>query len=453
LALLQPITRIPLTQPTLLFEAAPPDPYTVAQARPVIAGDVLLCLGSSARPLTRVPLAELPPSPDTPVLVALDGVSGTERFRLEVPTRACTREVTTSLSPTVRADGSILLAVYQQDVSLSVFALSPAGRVLWEDELGRARGVDRLHELRLRAFDLYIKHWFSQLVAGPADGYLAAWLYRQERFAHLEYRQGGQVVWQAPEWLVGHGGEVVLGASVPRASSTLTARVLTTGRPLWSLSGKERVLAAAEADFLLFVSRPPTRAEAALTAPRSAGNMPPRIALAGRHCPPIVAHDPATGEVLWSIAVPGSVVSLACGPAHIAALALAADNQAVLVCADRQGQTLWTRLLPPIPNEQVTAWQEQRAAAAFPWPLLIAVDDASLLWESGSTLHCAALRDGTDRWQLATPEAWAGFLPRIEDRLLGISNTQVGDGVIYRRGTRLWAYASPPRDEQSSRLL
>lgn len=378
------------------------------------------------------------------VLVALDRLSGSERFRLEVPTRAFTGEITTSLVPTVRPDGLIFLAVYQHDTMLSVFVLASDGRLLWEDQpYDSEKDQDRIAAVRLREFDLSIKHWVSPVIPGPAQTYLVSWLYRQNRFAWMEYRRPGQdqAVWSTPQWLVGACGEVVFGATVPRERSSLTARNLSTGKPLWSLPGRESIVAAAETEFVVLVYRPPTREEAAETAPRSAGQKGQGWEMAGNHCPPIIAREPVTGEILWSIAVPGYVVSLMCGPGHVCAIVATETGWPALLCADRSGQTLWSQELKHFPTQGLVAWETFGPAIRPPWPVIVAVDASSVLLETNEVLTCVSLRDGKETWQLATPAVDPGFLPRMEDRILGRSTTLIEDGIIYRRGgTRLWAY-------------
>lgn len=432
--------RIPPTQPRYLFEVDIPGAYTHAHDLPVVVDELLVCVGGTFLYFPD----RLQRPKNTAVLVALDRLNGSERFRLEVPTRAFTGEITTSLIPTVRPDGLILLAVYQHDTVLSVFALAPDGRVLWEDQLyDYEKEQDRLYAVHLRAFDLSIKHWVSPVIGGPAQSYLVSWLYRQNRFARMEYRRPGQeqALWSKPEWLVGACGEIVFGATVPREHSSLTARDLTTGKPLWAISGRESIVAAAEAEFVVLVYRPPTREEAAETAPRAAGKKDIEWAMAGNHCPPIIAREPATGESLWSIAVPGYVVSLMCGPDHVCVMVVTETGRPALLCADRLGQTLWLQELRSFPMQRLVRWGTFGPAIRPHWPVIVAVDAAHVLLETNETLTCISLRDGKEMWQVATPEVHPGFLPRVEDRILGRSTTLVQDGIIYQcEGTRLWAY-------------
>ena len=444
--------QIPAIRPESLFEVDIPDSYTHAHDLPVIAGELLLCVGGGFRnDVFQGPGLHTAPPPDhTPVLVALDRFNGRERFRLEVPTRSFTGEITTSLVPAVSSDGVILLAVYQHDTVLSVFALAPDGQVVWQDQLyDREKDGDRMVAMCLLEFDLYIKHWISPVIAGPEQSYLVSWLYRQNRFAWMEFRRPAtsQALWTAPEWLVGTCGEVVFGATVPRESSSLTARDLSTGKSLWSIAGNECIVAAAEPEFVLLVYRPPTKGEAAETAPKSAGRKGQKgqpWEMAGNHCPPIIAREPASGERLWSLPVPGYVVSLACGPEHICAIVATEAGKPALLCADRLGQTLWLQQLKPFPAQRLVEWAPYEPANRPNWPVIVAVDAAHILLETNDSLMCLSLRDGKEVWQLMTPSVQPGFLPRMEDRILGRSTTLVRDGIIYRRnGTKLWAFMSP----------
>lgn len=433
--------RLPSRQPTLLFTVELPQAYSHVHDLPVCIGELLLCVAGSSR---FFPDRRLRPA-QTTVLVALDRHHGGERFRLEVPTRALTGEITTSLVATEGPDETILLAVLQHEDGLSVFVLAPDGCVLWEEQPYTAdKHTHRLTEVHLRTYDLSIKHWLSPVFPGPMQGYLVSWLYRQDRFARMEYRRpGGDLpLWSQPAWAVGRCGHIVFGATVPRAQSRLVAYDLATGTPLWSIAGREAILAAVEREFVVVVYRPPTWEDAIALAPKSTSNHGPIWPLAGMHCPPILAHEPATGERLWSLWVPGYVVSLACGPGHMCAIVATETGHPLLLCADREGHLLWQQVLTSSVAERLVRWERGGPAMRPAWPMLVAVDAASLLLETPEQLTCLALHDGSVRWHCMTPAVRPSFLPRSEDRMVSRSCTLVHNGILYRReGTRLWAYA------------
>lgn len=440
-------TRLPSTQPKLLFDVELPEAYSHAHDLPVCVGDLLVCVAGSSRffPDHRQRPAQ------TPVLVALDRYNGGERFRLEVPTRALTGEITTSLVATEGPEETILVAVAQHEQGVSVFALAPDGRVLWEEQLYTAdKHADRLAALHLRTYDLSLKHWLSPVLPGPMQGYLVSWLYRQDRFAWMEYRRAGQdePVWSQPAWAVGSDGTSVFGVTVPRAHSLLTAYELATGTPRWSLAGREAVLAAVEREFVVVVYRPPTWEEAVADAPKSVSKHGPIWPMSGTHCPPIIAHEPATGERLWSLWVPGYLVSLACGPGHVCALVATETGHPLLLCADRTGHLLWQQHLTTSVAERLVRWERGVSAIRPSWPMIVAVDAAHLLLEMPEQLTCVALHNGSVRWHCITPGVRPGFLPRSEDRFVSRSCTLIHDGMLYRReGNRVWAYG----EEASSR--
>ncbi len=457
--------RIPDTQPRQLFEVEVPTVYSYVQSRPSIAGESLLCLaGGSAsdyllqrkepRREWRDFLHPTPP-PRTPVLVALDRSTGEVRYVLTIPTRSADGNILPSLAPTVRADGTILLGVYQQNTSLTVYALAPDGEVMWDDE-PYSKEKDNLYDVMLEPHDLSIKHWLSPVIAGSQDTYLVSWLYRQVRFARMEYRRPGhsEPLWSAPEWWLGTCGDVIVGATVPRVTSVITARDLISGKALWSLSGKERIVAATSHELVLFVvpplkmletlemSRAQRMEEAARQPTRKRGQV-------AADYPPIVAYDPRSGGILWSVSVPGAVVSVVPGPEHVCAIAVPEAGRPWLLCADRNGEILWSVELRSEPLVPAAAWARKLVFDPQPWrhdpdpwPVIVGVDSEHVLWESRGSVHCFSLLDGRPVWRLDALDDCRTNLPRVDDRLVGQSTCLVWDGVLYRRGWKLRAYTN-----------
>jgi hypothetical protein len=426
---------IPATAPHLLYEKAVPTAGPDYLFDPVIAGDlVLLTLGpyqfvsdrfirvfaqqkseaehpgSGEQPVQHIgwslprrnPESVLPspgyqgePYPDQKtILQALDLRTGAERFSLSVPIQPAPRDVLPTL-PGVTSTGTILQGLYQQDLFLHVYHIGPDGFIL---------GVDRLYEddrrllseVGLGGNDLSIKLTFSPIIPCADDAYLVSWLYRQVRFARLEYRRIGDPLplWTGDEFWAGNTAEVVVGTTILDPDYRVVGRRLTDGTVLWSNPSPFCTIAGVDDALVLVAANPYVNPEGVYQP------LPPDV-------PSLAAWDLYTGKTLWKHTLPGIVVSAQAGPTHIAAVAIDADGYAQLFCFSRKGDRLWSRHLSQSEPYQISTWDRVRLRyppPSYPWPTLLAVDWSAFVLTIGTTLRSFSLQ-GRHRqtWQLSLP--------------------------------------------------
>ncbi len=433
---------IPTTAPHLFYEKATPTAGPDDLFDPVIAGDLVLVTLDSytfvsdrfirdfagRKPETTLssPGYQGEPFPEQEtILQALDLHTGAERFSLTVPIQPVPRDVLPTL-PGVTSAGTILQGVYQQDLFLHIYHVGPDGAILGVDRLYQD---DRrvLHDVGLVGNDLSIKLTLSPIIPCADDTYLVSWLYRQVRFAHLEYRRLGNPLplWTGDEFWAGNTAEVVVGTTIPDPDYRVVGRRLTDGAVLWSNPGTFRTIAAVDDALVLVAANPYANPETVYHP------LPPDISS-------LAAWEPSTGRTLWQQSVPGIVVSARVGPTRIVAIAVDADGYAQLSCFSRKGNRLWSRRLSQSEPYQISAWDRARLRyppSSYPWPTLIAVDRSALVLATGTALRSFSLQGRRRQmWQLTLPTDFHRNQRRFADSLHGHRSLVLSEDVLVGRG-------------------
>lgn len=388
------------------------------------------------------------------VLVALDSMSGAERFRVQVPVERPGATACQVGIPALLPDGHILLPVYQWDTSLVIYVLDPQGSVVRVDDLAAGREA----ELDVFSGDLYIKLWLEPLLV-DADSYLVSWAYRSRR-CHVQCRDVGRgtVRWEAAERVLAVAdGITVSETDALRAGakrmhgSELVGRRTGDGATRWRLPRQPelpmrmRSVAGRLGGSVLFVDR---RRRAHSLANEVAGLvaetgvLPHRIDLSqlerGRDSrqPPLppeelVSYDPTNGHERWRRTLGGEVTSVACGP-QLACAVTTREDRALLERVTDDGDRL-DAVPVPVGDQQPPDHV----------PVVAAVGHDRLLLATARELVCVSLTDPGDvLWRLALPAAPRASRPHPPDRRISMTSISLADNHIYLRvGNKLWAFA------------
>ncbi len=442
------MSRLPLTEPTLLFSVKAPRPWAGFVERPVVTDDAILVAGSGT-------YARLSVDTGKPIFtVAVQHGSAESYIGLPFP----------------MDDGRTLVPVYEKDAWLRVFVICPDGTIEASDSPGteeQALGND----MHIVANDPGCKLFLMPLATATGLGsndYLISWIYRQVRFFRTECRSLKRGLrWGSDEAMLGTTSGVVVGVTAPVRGTdqrgTMVARSIDDGTELWTIDAHQKTLGVAYSGMVFVVDRAARFVEhvtrristeedlvnAIAEEPGLMGtafdrlqrelisNRPLRVPTR------LTARNALTGKVRWEALVPGEIVSIRASSTVLVIVGVEGTTASLYRYDLATGETRGvTSLGAGWPVSPLDPWSTRASFDLWSTelPSIVDVDDEVIVWASPEALFAERVDPPFDKlWTWTLPAPCRAFRPRVVDRFLNEPAITGGQQRIFLRdGWSLW---------------